>query len=190
MRCPAPSARRLIPLIAVQPRFSTVRCKVLSSSPLPCYHFASSMVVRSRSKDSQLPILLATRDSAVLRTPPPPPFSEEYQNKGLNPQGSAKNIILKHLIRADSWLARHGTPPTDHAAAPSRVEKVTAERSSDIHSAANANYVCPPHPDVTAGTRNRNDGHLQRFSIRPIRDTQKESRPRNAASCQSWKRLA
>src|SRR5579859_6023777 len=110
--------RRSILLIAVQPRFSTVRCKVLSSSPLPCYPSPSSMVVRSRSKDSQLSSLSATPDSAVLRTPPPPPFCEEYQNKGLNPQGSAKNIILKDLFHGDSWLTGHRPPSTDCGSRP------------------------------------------------------------------------
>src|SRR5579863_6690218 len=78
------------------------------------------MVVRSRSKDSQLSSLSATPDSAVLRTPPPPPFCEEYQNKGLNPQGSAKNIILKDLIHADSCLTWNRTPPTGPRWCPER----------------------------------------------------------------------
>src|SRR5579859_2411144 len=111
--------RRSILLIAVQPRFSTVRCKVLSSSPLPCYPSPSSMVVRSRSKDSQLSSLSATPDSAVLRTPPPPPFCEEYHSKGLNPRRflacQARNTAHGSRWRPERSRGRHRRTQLRHS---------------------------------------------------------------------------
>src|SRR5579859_686534 len=80
-------ARSSIPLIAVQPRFSTVRCKVLSSSPISCYPSVSSMAVRP----------------VVLQNPPRHPFPSQLpfnnSSHSLSPLESALTqvLILRHL---------------------------------------------------------------------------------------------
>src|SRR5579859_1133038 len=86
-RTGASSCCRLIPLIAVQPRFSTVRCKVLSSSPLPCYPSVSSMLVRP----------------VVLQDPPKHPFPAQLPlsnpSRFLSPLDATLTqvLILRHL---------------------------------------------------------------------------------------------
>ena len=74
-------SRRSMLLIAVQPRFSTIRWKVLSFFVLPCYPSASSMVVRP----------------VVLQDPPKHPFPGQlpFYNHGrlLNP---FKSTLTSH----------------------------------------------------------------------------------------------
>ena len=96
-------SRRSIPLIAAQPRFSTVRCKVLSSSPLPCYPSPSSMVVRP----------------VVLQDPPKHPFPAQLplnnSSRSLSPLESALTqvLILRHLksFRMNTYTKTGGRAP-------------------------------------------------------------------------------
>jgi len=95
--------RSSIPLIAVQPRFSTVRCKVLSSSPIPCYPSPSSMVVRS----------------VVLQDPPKHPFLAQLPfnncSRSISPLESALTqvLILRHLksFRINTYRKTGGSVP-------------------------------------------------------------------------------
>ena len=100
---PVTRARRLIPLIAVQPRFSTVRCKVLSSSPLPWYPSASSMLVRP----------------FVLQDPPRHPLPSQlplnHSSRSVSSLDSALTqvLILRHLksFRMNTYTKPRGRVP-------------------------------------------------------------------------------
>src|SRR5579859_5842821 len=97
------AARSLIPLIAVQPRFSTVRCKVLNASPLPCYPSPGSMVVRP----------------VVLQDPPKHPFPAQLpfnnSSRYISPLESALTqvLILRHLksFRMSTYTKTGGRDP-------------------------------------------------------------------------------